>query len=273
MSSLPILGAALKYDHVSSLRDWIFEKNRALELQDFCNVSAHDDDQKDLIAAYRTLLNGYEGDFGIHGPFLGLDIASDDPLVREVVIKRMLDALEKCEALGATHMVVHSPFFFFHTLNNVNFSFLKTVVFNNAQATLEPILARAEEIGCCLMLENVGDADPMLRRELVESVKSPMLRLSIDTGHAHFANGQFKAPPVTDFILTANDLLGHVHLQDADGYADRHWHPGEGTIPWGGVFKTLADIDASPRLIIEAADRQERLPRTVARLEALDLAQ
>ena len=68
-------------------------------------------------------------------------------------------------------------------------------------------------------------------------------------------------------------FLEHVHLQDADGYADRHWHPGEGTIPWGGVFKALRDIDANPRLIIEVHYNLDKLPETVKRLEDRGLAQ
>ena len=273
MSSLPILGAALKYDNVVALKDWIFEKNRALELQDFCLVDVIDDDQDEVIDAYKKLLDGFDGIFGIHGPFFSLDLAATDKLVQNVVQVRLLDALNKCEKLGATHMVVHSPFNFFHTLNWVNFAYMKAELMAAAQTILQPVVMRAEEIGCCLMLENVGDADPALRNELVELINSPMFRVSIDTGHAHFAYGQYKAPPVTDFVSTAGSLLGHVHLQDADGYADRHWHPGEGTIPWGGVFRALSEIDANPRLILEVRDRTDLLPRTVSRLEALGLAQ
>ena len=273
MSSLPILGAALLYDDVARLKEWIFEKNRTLELQDFVPAKVQDDDQADMIAAYKKLLDGYGGSFGIHGPFFGLDVASDDRLIQQVVSKRLLDALGKCEALGATHMVVHSPFNMFHSLNFVNFAYMRAAIFEAAETILAPAVKRAEEIGCCLMLENVGDADPTLRSALVSAIDSPSFKVSIDTGHAHFAHGQFTAPPVADFVYMAGGQLGHVHLQDVDGYADRHWHPGEGTIPWGGVFKALADIDADPRLILEVRDRQDKLPLTVARLEALGLAQ
>jgi sugar phosphate isomerase/epimerase len=273
MSSLPILGAALKYDDVVALKDWIFEKDRTLELQDFVPVTVQDEDQTELIAAYKALLDGYDGTFGIHGPFFGLDVASDDPLIQPVVTKRLLDALGKCEKLGATHMVVHSPFNMFHSLNFVNFAYMRAAIIEAAEAILVPAVKRAEEIGCCLMLENVGDVDPTLRSALVSAINSSSFKVSIDTGHAHFAHGQFKAPPVADFFYMAGTQLGHVHLQDADGYADRHWHPGEGTIPWGGVFKALAEIEADPRLILEVRDRQDKLPETVARLEALGLAQ
>nr|WP_319389904.1 sugar phosphate isomerase/epimerase family protein [uncultured Cohaesibacter sp.] len=273
MSPLPVLGASLKYDELVSLRDWIFEKNRPIELQDFCMVDVLDDDQDDLIAAYKELLDGFGGLHGIHGPFFSLDLAATDPLIQQVVTVRLLDALNKCEKLGATHMVIHSPFTFWHSLNFTNYSFLKPTIFEAAQKMLAPVIQRAEQIGCCLMLENIDDADPILRCELVEMINSPMLQVSIDTGHAQLAHGQYKAPPVPDYVTVAGSLLGHVHLQDADGYADRHWHPGEGSVPWGGVFKALSEIHARPRLIIEARDRKLRLPQTVKRLEALGLGQ
>jgi sugar phosphate isomerase/epimerase len=52
-------------------------------------------------------------------------------------------------------------------------------------------------------------------------------------------------------------MLAHVHLQDADGYADRHWAPGKGTIHWHAVFAALKQIDAKPRLVLELADHRQ----------------
>jgi sugar phosphate isomerase/epimerase len=44
-------------------------------------------------------------------------------------------------------------------------------------------------------------------------------------------------------------------LQDADGHADRHWAPGEGTILWKPVFEAIARHCDNPRLILELDDR------------------
>ena len=51
--------------------------------------------------------------------------------------------------------------------------------------------------------------------------------------------------------MTAGDMLTHVHLQDTDGFADRHWAPGEGNMPWAPVFRALGRLNANPRLILE----------------------
>ena len=75
------------------------------------------------------------------------------------------------------------------------------------------------------MLENIDDTDPRDRTELVAAIDHPNLMVSLDTGHAELAHGRYGAPPVVDFIAASAQRLGHVHLQDADGYADRHWQP------------------------------------------------
>lgn len=64
----------------------------------------------------------------------------------------------------------------------------------------------------------------------------------------------------------------HVHLQDVDGYADRHWHPGEGRIACGPVFAALAGLSEAPRLTLEVRQDLHRPPATVERLAALGLA-
>jgi sugar phosphate isomerase/epimerase len=82
---------------------------------------------------------------------------------------------------------------------------------------------------------------------------------SIFTGHAHYPPGATGAPPVDRYVTAAGELLAHVHLQDADGYADRHWAPGDGTIRWPSIFKALGSLTTSPRLILELRDHSEIL--------------
>jgi len=64
----------------------------------------------------------------------------------------------------------------------------------------------------------------------------------------------------------------NAHLQDIDGYAARHWSPGEGTINWTSMFDTLAARAATPRLIIEVRRSLHRIPGAVAAFEARGLA-
>lgn len=269
---LPYLGTALTFDALEGLKDWIFEADRAIEIQDFVFPDVITGDTGALVERYRAALDGHKGERGIHGPFFGLDISNPDAEICSIVQKRFLKGLEIAEGLGATHMVIHSPFTYWHVLNAANYPKIRSDMFAASAECLAPVLERAKEIGCVLMLENIDDTDPATRVDLVAEIDHPALKVSIDTGHAELAFGRYNAPPVVDFIAAAGNWLGHVHLQDADGYADRHWHPGEGNIPWAPVFAALSRLDARPRLILEVRDRHHLLPQTVKRLEALGLA-
>jgi sugar phosphate isomerase/epimerase len=138
--------------------------------------------------------------------------------------------------------------------------------------TLGPALTRAEDLGVEMVMENIKDTDPGDRMAVIEAADSAALRLSVDTGHAHWAHTICGAPPADRFISHAGAMLGHVHLQDTDGWADRHWPLGEGNIVWPAVFKALAGCDAHPHLIVEINDF-DRVEASVAHLASLGLAQ
>ena len=132
---------------------------------------------------------------------------------------------------------------------------------------LRHAVRRVEDQGVGLVVENIEDIDPADRKRLVEGFASPAIRLSIDTGHAEYARGTTGAPPVDYFVTAADDLLNHGHLQDADGYADRHRAIGEGTVLWPSVFRTLAKLTVRPRLTLELRDKAG-IPASMAFLTA-----
>lgn len=131
------------------------------------------------------------------------------------------------------------------------------------------MVARAADLGVLLMVENI---DPEDCKRLIESFHSDTLQISVDTGHAHYAHGSTGAPPVDFYLRSAGEQLGHVHLQDADCYADRHWAIGQDTIRWHEVFRALATLETRPRLILELRDTAGILP-SVEWLAARGLAQ
>lgn len=121
-------------------------------------------------------------------------------------------------------------------------------------------------------MENIEDRDPAARVRLVESFSSKALKVSIDTGHAAYAHGIGHAPAVDRYVRAAGNLLTHVHLQDTDHFADRHWAIGDGGLSWGSIFAELGKLESNPRLIIELNNRTD-VQRSTAWLEARGLAQ
>jgi sugar phosphate isomerase/epimerase len=253
--SLPLLGAAVPLAGLRQHRDWILERQRDLEIQDFFWADVLNGDWKPLAAEIKRELDGYTGRLGIHGPFWGFNIATNDPDVREVVRKRMAQGLDVCAALGATQMVVHSPY---TTWDHNNLDYKPTAradVVERVHATLDVAVTRAESMGCVLVIENIEDIDPHARVELAKSFNSPSVRVSLDTGHANYAHLSTGGPPVDYYVHAAGELLHHVHLQDTDGYADRHWNPGEGNVPWRELFRAFGRLSSEPRLILEVIDK------------------
>lgn len=257
----PVIGAALGVAELPEFRDWLLDKDRDLELQGFSAPELLiSGDWQGLVADARVQLDGFRGRLGIHGPFWGLTQASPDPEMRALVTRRMMTGLDICAALGATQMVIHSPYttWDFHNLDL--FPKQRGRVIEAAHDTLAEVVRRAADQGVTLVLENVEDVDPADRRRLVESFGSAAVQVSIDTGHAHYAHVRTGAPPVDYYVRDAGAALAHLHLQDSDGFADRHWAIGQGTIAWHGVFEALSRLDHAPRLILELRDKAGIMP-------------
>lgn len=253
-SERPKLGLCLTLPGLTQHHNWLIDEQRDVEIQDFCEIEMLDVDWRGRADQIRGLLAGHDARRGLHGPFYGLDIASKDPEIRKVVTRRMQQGLDQCDYLRATQMVIHSPYTTWDAHHLDVRPDLRRAREGRAQDTLGPVVRRAESLGVELVIENIEDRDPFWRVDLACSFGSPSVRVSLDTGHANYAHGRTGGPPVDYFVAAAGEMLAHVHLQDTDGYADRHWHPGEGTIPWPAVFRELALLDKQPRLVIEVTD-------------------
>ncbi|MET0749228.1 MAG: TIM barrel protein, partial [Rhizobium sp.] len=194
--TLPILGAAMTLEDLEIHRNWLFDKQRDLELQSFVEAEVLNGDWAPLAERARRLLDGHTGRRGIHGPFWGFVIASQDPDVRALVARRMHQALDVSAAIGATHMVIHSPYTTWSYNNLGNNPGERDRIIDYTHQTLGGAVKRAEDIGLTMVIENIEDIDPHIRVALADSFASPAVAVSIDTGHAHYAHGSTGGPPV-----------------------------------------------------------------------------
>lgn len=168
-------------------------------------------------------------------------------------------------------MVIHSPYTTWGHNQLGADSKAREEVLALAHNSLLPAVRRAEGLGVTLVIENIEDKDPMDRVVLARSFSSPAGKVSLDTGHALYAHASTGAPPVDNDVAAAGELLAHAPIQDTDGYADRHWAPGDGAVNWRAVFTALAKLPQRPRLNIEIKDTTRRRPGA-AFLQAAGLA-
>jgi sugar phosphate isomerase/epimerase len=268
---LPILGASLRPTDLAAHHNWLREKPRDLELIGFHEPPFGDDARADA-EAVKPHLDGMEGRIGVHGPFRGFALDTEDADVRAVIQKRLDQALDLSGWIGATQIVLHSPVKAWHHENLLNADNGWEMFADRVQAALQPAVTRAEEMGVELVLENIEDRDPFARVRLADRFDSKALRVSIDTGHAAWAHGICGAPAVDRYVRAAGNMLTHMHMQDTDHFADRHWAIGDGGLPWPAIFAELSKLTSNPRLIIEIKDRTA-VQRSAAWLADRGLAQ
>ena len=267
---LPTIGAAMMVADLEQHRSWLIEGQRDLEIQDFFDPVVLDGDWKGRVEQARRLLDGYEGRLGIHGPTEGLPLNCIDPRIRTVTADRLKQALDCAADLGATQMVLHSPFRFFGNPHVAHTGRGLSREVELAHLTLRDVLPLSQQCGCEIVIENCYDRNSAPMLALVRSFDSPLVRASVDTGHA-FGMQQVGGPPPDQWVRDAGPLLGHVHLQDTDGHGDLHWAPGEGNVNWFAAFEALGELDHAPRLLLEI-DRVEKVRAGAERLAAMGLA-
>jgi len=268
----PVIGAALPVEQLPTYRDWLLEKQRDVELQSFTRPEVLMGDWAPLAKEAVRLLDGHTGGRGVHGPFWGVPLNSMDPEVQQAVARRIDQALDVCAAIGATQMVLHSPYTKWMRNNFDAVPGWREGTLSSVHDTLKGPVARAEDQGVTLVIENIEDCGPEERVDLAASFNSPAVKVSLDTGHARCAEYMFGAPPVDYHVRAAGMELAHIHLQDVDGYADRHWSVGEGSISWHQFFAALAETGASPHLILELRD-YAKIPASMTWLEREGLGQ
>ena len=268
---LPLkIGACLKASEIADHRDWLFDADRDVELQDFGSHAALSTEFEDRITAANAALDGHRGRRGIHGPFEGLDLDNKDPEVQPIITARLLKALEAADRVGARQMVLHSPYDLWHQNNVFSYPGYAEKRLERIHKILGPVVQEAGARGITLVMENIQDVRPETRRAMVDSFGSDAIALSVDTGHAHLARRMSGAPPVDYFVRDAGAQLAHVHVQDLDGHADRHWAPGEGEIEWEAVFRALADCPTDPHIVLELRDKAA-IPKGFRYLKTLGL--
>ena len=269
--TLPVLGAAMHAEDLPAHLAWLVDGARDLEIQDAITPELLDGDWQARARQINEILQPYPGRVGIHGPFLSLTLMAQDPQIRAVVQARLLRALDFAEAIGATHMVTHSPFDFFgHPMVVHAPAHGLAEQIDLVAATLEPVLPKLEQIDCTLVIETIRDRHPRPLLTLLDTIDASCVRMSIDVGHVYI--GHLLGGPTPDqWVHEAGPRLAHVHLQDTDGDLDRHWPPGMGEINWEAFFGALRTLPVQPRLIIELVDGTQ-LPRAAGWLTDQGLA-
>jgi protein FrlC len=115
--------------------------------------------------------------------------------------------------------------------------------------SIKPILERAEALGIdvgieCepgLFLEYVAEL-----REWIERLKSPRFGANLDIGHS-----QVIGESIPYEVETLKDRIWNLHVEDIPGRKHYHMIPGEGTLDWDALKRSLGKIGYDRFLTVE----------------------
>lgn len=167
----------------------------------------------------------------MHGPFTGLSTGVRDRLIREVTMRRYLEACDTAEALGVRDIVVHNNYY--------DYCAPRDVWRENTYAFFADLTERIQGRNLCFHLENTLERDGELIAEVIRHTASPQVDLCLDVGHA-----QGMVPdglPALEWVRRYGDLIGHVHLHNNSGRRDEHRNLNDGVIPMAEVLALLEE--------------------------------
>jgi D-psicose/D-tagatose/L-ribulose 3-epimerase len=173
-----------------------------------------------------------------------MDLASEDPSVRNKGVAFLQDVSKAMKQLGGTIMA------------GVNYSSWprklmpgedKRVLTDRAIAGVKEAIKAAEDNDVLFCVEVVNRFEQFMMNTaeegvaFAERVGSPNCKILLDTFHMNIEEDSFR-----ESILHAGEWLGHFHL----GECNRR-PPGEGRLPWPEIFGALHEINYQGAVVME----------------------
>lgn len=147
-----------------------------------------------------------------------------------------------CHTLGARTLVLHRTSLGLHDPSS-----------RPDFPAIRRLLQTAQGAGVQLALENGLDSLWALDRVLDEIGHDPArtnLGICVDVGHAHLAKDAGRQP-IRNYLERYRGQLVHLHLHDNMQDEDDHCLPGEGSIDWSDLLRTLAAIGYEGPAVLE----------------------
>ena len=182
----------------------------------------------------------------IHGPFLDLNTASFDKLIKQVTLTRYNQAYDVAKKLGADRIVFHSCYY-----EDIYF---KEAYINNSLEFWKEFLSDKDE-SVKIHIENMYDKDISVLKELVDKVNNDIFSICLDIGHANCYSNQ----SLEEIIKLLGDKIGHLHLNNNYGKKDSHNGFENGNINVKQVLKLVDGYCDKPSMTIEVTDFNEAI--------------
>lgn len=209
-----------------------------VEIQDFTEPSLLDNGWEERVDEYKELLKGFSNPISLHGPFLDLRPASPDKAIREVSVNRYLTTLNIGRKLNVDYIVFHSqinPWINEPRMRRLNNSMQKEF--------WEEVFSDADCFQGTILIENIFEDDPILLKELMDTIDLPNMKVCLDVGHARLRKD------IDDWVNVLKDKIEYMHIHWNGGLYDEHLRPSDANFAY--IAEVLKKHGISPHLALE----------------------
>jgi len=202
------------------------------------------------VKALKRIANSKDLEYTVHAPFVDINIASLNPVLRRVMLKRLEKSITYARQLKCRQWVFHSGWKtgvsnFYPNLDwQLNLRSVKTLI----------TIARKHNVE--ISVENTPEPFPFLLKTMQDfalfySELGSDIGLTLDVAHAHTSR------QALEFIERFSDKIVHVHVSDNEGKYDSHRGIGHGNINWKAIAEALKRIRYKRLIMLESIEHVE----------------
>ncbi len=221
-----------------------------LEYNDFFSPAVYNDESETerLISLYTAMERDRSQDT-LHGVFMGLDISSDDPVIRERSRSLFRRSMEIAKRLGVKGVVFHTGL-----LGGITGRKYVDKWLDSAEGFLRELANEFSRIG--IYLENTFEQEPYILEKTAKALSdTPNFGLCLDYAHAALTN-----TPVKEWVKALAPYIRHIHINDNDLQSDLHLAIGDGKINYAEFLYLMEkyEINVSTLIEVNGADKARR---------------
>jgi sugar phosphate isomerase/epimerase len=201
------------------------------------------------VDAFRRIAKDSGLEFTVHAPFADINIASPNPVLRRVMLKRLEKSLAYARELECKQWVFHSGW-----KSGVS-EFYPNLDWQTNLRSVRALINIAGKLDVDIAIENTPEPFSFLVKRMRDMAlfyselgMNADLGIAFDVGHANTTKEIF------GFIDRFADRIVHVHVSDNEGKYDQHKGVGYGMIDWKAVAKALKSINYKGVVVCESVD-------------------
>lgn len=207
------------------------DNDLGFEYNEFYNPHLLDDEKllNELINKYDILNRNNDT---LHGVFFDINFASNDPLIKEISIKRAKTSLLIARKLRCKGVIFHTNYETW-----IKSKAYKDCWINESCKVYKQLLNEFNDID--IYVENMFDDDPYMLKELANKLKDEQnFGICLDVGHAYISNTSLDV-----WFKELMPFIKHIHFNDNDKYNDSHLPIGKGSIDYKYVINMISKMD------------------------------